>query len=121
MLHWMAVDADSDREIVEEDQLVTRQRTRLVRYVPRGCEWQTIANRSHCHPRRPATIRLPCGKRSGARQLQRIGALQFRSLHYIVDRREPIPAAGYLECLERFLAESANVPPADAKCRTIGI
>src|SRR3954469_5295706 len=121
MLHRMTADADPDREVVEEDQLVPCKRARFVRYMTRGRQRQCIADGSHRYPRRATTIRFPAAKRSRPRQLQRIGALELRPLNDIVDRRESTPPPGNLESFERFLAESADVPPANAECRTIRI
>src|SRR3954470_16536045 len=121
MLHWVAADADAYREIVEEDQLVSCKRSRFVRYMTRWRQWQRVADGSHCHPRRATTIRFPARERSRARQLERAGALELRPLNDIFDRRKSIPASRAFKSVGRFLAESADVPPANAEGRTIRI
>src|SRR5438093_8874738 len=121
MLHRMAADTDADREVVEEDQLVTRERTRVIRCLSRRSEWQNVTHCPHCDPRGAASIRLPAAERSGARELQRIGSLQLCSLHDIVDRSETIPAPRCLQRLERFLAQPADVPPAYSERRPLRI
>src|SRR4051812_32948190 len=121
MLHRMAADADADREVVEEDQLVARESSRIVRYPPRRSEREAVPNRADRDPRGAPAIRLPASERAGPRQLQRIGSLQLRSLHYIVDRCETIPPSSGLQSVERFLAQTADVPPPDAKRRLLRI
>src|SRR2546423_15009454 len=109
----MATDADADREVVEEDQLVTRERSRIVRRLTRRRQRQRVADRSHRYPRRAATIGFPTTECPRARQLQRVGTLQLRALDDVVDRRESIPASRCLQRVERFLATPTNVPPAN--------
>src|SRR3954468_10072281 len=121
MLHWVAADADAHREIVEEDQLVPCKRSRFVRYMTRWRQWQRVANGSHCHPCRTTTIRFPAAERSRASQLQRVGALELRPLNDVVDRRKSIPASRGFKSVERFLTQSADVPPANAEGGPIGI
>src|SRR5437762_8175170 len=121
MLHWMATDADANREIIEEDQLVPREWTRVVRRLPRRSERQRVANGTHRHPRRAPPIRLPTSERSRPRELQRIGPLQLGALYDIVDRGESVPASGCLQGLESFFAEPADMPPADSQSGPIGI
>src|SRR5450759_5475398 len=113
MLHGMSADADADREVVEKDQLVPRERTWVVRCPSRRSEWQAVAHRAHRDPCSAAAIRLPGAECSGARELQCVGALQLCPLHHIVDRCEAVPASRCFQRLERFLAEPANVPPPD--------
>src|SRR4051812_21835358 len=121
MLHWVTADTDADREVVEEDQLIARECPRVVRRLTRGRQGQSITHRAHCDPRRATSIWLPEPERPRASELQRIGALEARSLYDVVDRRESVPASRRLECLERFLAESADVSPADAQRRPLRI
>src|SRR5438105_8536018 len=110
----MAADTDAYREIVEEDQLVSTERAWIVRCLARRSERQRVSDRAHRRPRRAATIRLPAAEGSRASELQRVGALQLRALYDVIDRRESIPASRCLQSLERFLAESADVTPADS-------
>src|SRR5438876_4604607 len=117
MLHRMAADTDADREVVEEDQLVVCERTRVVRCVSGRSEWQNVTHCPHRNPGSAAPIRLPAAECSGARELQRVGSLQLCSLYDIVDRCEAIPASRCFQCLERFLAQPADVTPAYSERR----
>src|SRR6266404_2025821 len=113
MLHRMAVDTDADREVVEEDQLVARERTRVVGCDPCRSEWQAVPHRAHRDPRGAAAIRLPGTEGTGACEMQRIGPLQLCPLHHVVDRREAVPSSRGFQRIEGFLTEPADMTPAD--------
>src|SRR5438876_2398690 len=115
MFHRMATDADADREVVEEDQLVACERTWVVRCLSRRSEWQNVTHCTHRDPCRAAAIWLPAAECSGACELQRVRSLQLCPLHDIIDRCETIPTPRCLQCFERFLAQPADVAPADSE------
>src|SRR2546427_2556369 len=121
MLHRMAADTDADREVVEEDQLVACERTRVVRCVSGRSEWQNITNCPHRNPGGATSIGLPTAKSSSTRELQRVRPLQPGSLDHVVDRCEAIPASRCFQCLERFLAQPADVTPAYSERRPVRI
>src|SRR5947209_7789595 len=99
VLHRMAADADPNREIIHENQLIACERTRLVRHLARRRQRQTISDRAHRHPRCSATVGLPAAECTGASELQRISTLKLCSVDNVFDRRKAIPAS---RCLERI-------------------